>query len=582
MKRQNKVLASLMLMTVMVLGIGCNKKQELIEEEAEVETSQVTEITSSTAKAGGMVISDGNSLVVERGVCWSDRTDHSPTIADYHVSAGAGLGSFNCELTGLEANTTYWVRAYAFNNVGVSYGSMVEFKTKVDNGGGGGDVPVTPDVNAEMIVGTWNQFLWEEWDDDIQDTVSWSLSITMEAYETIVYEYANNYYGVIASGTYVLTNNTITAVFDQVSVYIDDYGHTGTIHNFTNHQDKTVHYEILSCTENELVVLEDIDNSVFHLERYETPGGGGNTISDPLVTTSQVTSITQVSALCGGVVVNDGGADLVEYGICWGTNSTPTINGNHCDATEGSGYENFSVNMTSLEPNTAYYVRAYATNSAGKTGYGNEESFFTLQIGGSTGSYNGHDYVDLGLPSGTLWATCNVGANTPDGFGDYFAWGEIAPKSVYDWSTYKYCNGSGTTLTKYCNNSSYGNNGFSDTLTVLLPGDDAATVNWGNGWCMPTYDQMAELYQYTSNTWITQNGVNGCLFTANNGNTLFLPAAGRRYDGLYEVGQVGNYWSSSLRIASGAWGFFFSSGGCTVSYRGRYLGLSVRAVRSVR
>ena len=108
---------------------------------------------------------------------------------------------------------------------------------------------------------------------------------------------------------------------------------------------------------------------------------------------------------------------------------------------------------------------------------------------GGGGTYNGHEYVDLGLPSGTLWATCNVGAETPEGYGDYFAWGETELKTTYNLSTYKYTNGSYDQLTKYCSNSSYGYNGFTDTLTVLLPEDDAATANWGDGWCMPTADQ---------------------------------------------------------------------------------------------
>ena len=139
-----------------------------------------------------------------------------------------------------------------------------------------------------------------------------------------------------------------------------------------------------------------------------------------------------------------------------------------------------------------------------------------------------HDYVDLGLPSGMLWATCNVGANAPEDNGDYFAWGETQPKDVYNWDTYQYCMGSYNTLTKYCTRSDYGFNGFTDNLTILLPEDDAATANWGNGWRMPTIEEWQELYQNTTHTWTTQNGVNGRLFTASNGSSLFLPAAGYR------------------------------------------------------
>ena len=79
---------------------------------------------------------------------------------------------------------------------------------------------------------------------------------------------------------------------------------------------------------------------------------------------------------------------------------------------------------------------------------------------------DGHEYVDLGLPSGTLWATCNVGADTPEGYGDYFAWGETEPKEVYSWETYKWCNGDEYSMTKYCTNSQYGYNGFTDGSTI--------------------------------------------------------------------------------------------------------------------
>ena len=211
--------------------------------------------------------------------------------------------------------------------------------------------------------------------------------------------------------------------------------------------------------------------------------------------------------------------------------------------------------------------------------------------GGNSGNSNTHAYVDLGLPSGTLWATCNVGADTPESYGDYFDWGETQPKDYYDWSTYQHGNWNGSyyKLTKYCNQSAYGYNGFADNLIVLQPSDDAATANWGDGWCMPTEVQWNELYQNTNNKWTTQNGVNGWLFTASNGDSLFLPAAGFRWDDVLDnVGLDGFYWSSSLFTdnPSNAWGFFFFKnsdvyGGMYSSFRG-IRGHSVRAVRSAR
>lgn len=197
-------------------------------------------------------------------------------------------------------------------------------------------------------------------------------------------------------------------------------------------------------------------------------------------------------------------------------------------------------------------------------------------------SLNGHEYVDLGLPSGTLWATCNVGATKPEEYGDYFAWGETQPKdTIYEWSTYKYSNGH--YLTKYCNDTTYGYNGFTDELTVLLPEDDAATANWGSGWCMPTYYQLEELCYYTSNTWTTQNGVNGRVFTATNGNSLFLPAAGYRDIFFCDDGREGVYWSSSLSVdySSVAWRLDFVSDRCFISDRDGYYRVYGHSVRPV-
>jgi hypothetical protein len=196
-----------------------------------------------------------------------------------------------------------------------------------------------------------------------------------------------------------------------------------------------------------------------------------------------------------------------------------------------------------------------------------------------------YEYVDLGLPSGTLWATFNVGATKPEEFGDYFAWGETAPKTTYNWETYKHCNGSPDQLTKYCDKSKRGYKGFTDKLFVLQPSDDAATVNWGKEWRTPLIEEWGELQENTSYMWTTLNGVKGCLFTARNGNTLFLPAAGNR-EGMKRYDDLGRYWSSTLdyyyrnfRTSSHFLGF--SPNGCAIgliSYRS--YGFSVRPVWS--
>ena len=189
-----------------------------------------------------------------------------------------------------------------------------------------------------------------------------------------------------------------------------------------------------------------------------------------------------------------------------------------------------------------------------------------------------HIYVDLGLPNGTLWATCNVGANTPEEYGDYYAWGEITTKDSYIWSTYRWCNGSENTLTKYCSSSNNGYNGFTDTLTTLEASDDAATTNWGAGWRMPTIEEMWELSNNCTHEWTTQNGVNGMKYTGPNGNSIFLPAAGCRGGSfLFDAGYYGYYWSSSL-IGGSYRAYFLNVGGGGTGFGTRYTGSSVRPV----
>ena len=191
---------------------------------------------------------------------------------------------------------------------------------------------------------------------------------------------------------------------------------------------------------------------------------------------------------------------------------------------------------------------------------------------------NGHEYIDLGLPSGLKWATCNVGASSPEEFGGYYAWGETEEKDNYSWSTYKWCRGSYDTQTKYCTDSSYGT---VDNKTVLDPEDDVAHVKWGGTWRMPTLDEQKELLNKCTWNWTTQNGVNGYKVTGPNGNSIFLPAAGYRDGtGAYHRGSYGYYWSSSLDSddSYGACCLYFGSGrrGWYCDYR--YLGHSVRPV----
>ena len=199
------------------------------------------------------------------------------------------------------------------------------------------------------------------------------------------------------------------------------------------------------------------------------------------------------------------------------------------------------------------------------------------------GTINGHAWVDLGLPSGLKWATCNVGASSSSDYGNYYAWGETSTKSTYYWTNYKFrVSGDkwdNVIFNKYNTQSNYGT---IDNRTRLEMTDDAARANWGGSWRMPTDAEWTELRNNCNWTWTTQGGINGYKVTSRtNGNSIFLPAAGYRYESsLNYAGSISLYWSSSLRSDGpyDAWHVYFNSGQVNRSIYYRCYGCSVRPV----
>lgn len=235
--------------------------------------------------------------------------------------------------------------------------------------------------------------------------------------------------------------------------------------------------------------------------------------------------------------------------------------------------------------------------------------------GGSSGGGNPsgtgtHQYVDLGLPSGTLWATTNVGAARAELLGDFFAWGETVPyfgtdtsnltnynyagtyvKTYYGWATYKWSQGSNTTITKYCNDASYGYNGFTDSKTELELTDDAAYVNWGPEWRTPSKEQLEELISgvYTNMEWEFINGTRTYKITSKaNGNSIVMPCLGYRREGVVESVGNGEYWSRTLDNSEPKRAYRiemvldFGTGIETITNSGsfRFYGLPIRPVRA--
>lgn len=231
----------------------------------------------------------------------------------------------------------------------------------------------------------------------------------------------------------------------------------------------------------------------------------------------------------------------------------------------------YSVTLDWLFENTVYYYVSY-TELNGKYRFAEVKSFTTTELGiAKSGA------VDLGLS--IKWAACNVGASSPEEYGGYYAWGEVEEKSDYSWSTYKWCNGTSNSMTKYCIDT---HRGTVDNKTILDPEDDVAHVKLGGGWRMPTSDEMKELYDICTWERIHYNGVYGELVTGPNGNSIFLPAAGQRINTSFVPPHLFHYsyWSATLHNINN-FAYNLSStkhGGPQWSKSSRYYGHSVRPV----
>jgi uncharacterized protein (TIGR02145 family) len=293
--------------------------------------------------------------------------------------------------------------------------------------------------------------------------------------------------------------------------------------------------------------------------------------SIPTVSTSKVDMVTLNSAIVYGQVVEDGGFPITEYGFCYSTSPSPTIEDVKliCE----NSVHSFSYNIVNLQEGTKYYIRSYAQNEKGIT-YG-EELCFSTKV---RTYHNGYEYVDLGLS--VKWATCNVGANVPEEYGGYYAWGEIETKSTYDWTTHKYYDSTTGSFLKY--NDWWHQSGVHDNKMTLDPSDDVAHINWGGNWRMPDEDELRELRDKCTLVFCNQNGVQGYRITSTvNGCSIFVPASGKKVGKqLDEVGDVAYFWSINRIEQKSEYAVYMkvSSPYLQVPFTDRCYGFSVRPV----
>lgn len=426
----------------------------------------------------------------------------------------------------------------------------------------------------------------------------------------------------------IIHSSFATMKFSLDGVYIDEPYYNGdTVTLYAYYAGNSQVYEcgfVLGFSENELtdtmpcrqtdaifsLALFDLQpNTTYYYKAYVKTSDGTiesgvgqfrimGMIQEFGVYTESATEITESSATLNGYVTSTGGVHYCGFILNMGTyNDTITV--------ESFAGGSFSYQVSNLTASTTYYYQAFAIRDGWD--FGQEVSFATANSGQQGTSYSeptgykdGYGYVDLGLPSGLLWAYSNIGATNPEDYGNYYAWGETTPhysandtdttwldgyEEGYDWTTYRYCNGSLTTLTKYCSDESYGYEGYTDTLTTLEADDDAATLNWSINWRTPTQNEIQELIDNCDTTLTVQNSVNGMLFTSrSNGNSIFLPAAGSRSGvALNSAGYGGYYWSNFRNTNPNsigvAWDLSFDPYyGCGIGGNGFCQGFSVRPV----
>jgi hypothetical protein len=392
-----------------------------------VTTSTITNITQTTATGGGNVTSDGGTPVTARGVCWS--TNANPTLSNSYTTNGTGTGSYTSNLTGLTANTLYYVRAYATNISGTSYGSQVTFTTlpyalptvttdtitniaQTTATGGG---TVTSDGGATVTARgvCWstnaNPTLSNSYTTDGTGTGSYTSNLTGLTANTLYYvrAYATNIsgtsygsqvtfttlqYSLPTVKTAAVTNITTTAATGGGKV-VSDGGTPVTARGvcWSTNANPTLSNSSTSDGTGIGIFTSIITgltpNTLYYVRAYATNCAGtsyGNqvtftTLPNPaqIITTALVTSITQTTAIGGGNVTSDNDPLVTARGVCWSTNTNPTIANNKTN--DGSGLGSYVSKMSGLYPGTLYYVRAYATNSYG-TNYGDQITFITQAL----------------------------------------------------------------------------------------------------------------------------------------------------------------------------------------------------------
>ncbi|MEI6554870.1 MAG: fibrobacter succinogenes major paralogous domain-containing protein [Paludibacter sp.] len=496
-------------------------------------TTSATSVTATSATLGGSVPNDGGSSVTERGICISKLP--VPTITNKMVN-GSGTGSFATNITGLTASTTYYVRAYATNSVGTTYGNEISFTTLDGN--------ISLSTSAASSITAISATLGGSITSDGGATVTdRGICISKLPNPTISNKMVNG------SGTGSFATS-ITGLSPNTTYYVRAYAMNIINTSYGN--------EVSFTTQNGVISL----------------------------ITTAASSITAISATLGGTITSDGGASITSSGVCWSTTSSPTTSNSKSTGTGGIG--SYSSNISGLTANSTYYVRAFATNSFG-TFYGNQVSFKTPPSTGTVSDIDGniYHYITLGaqtwmvenikttkyndgtviplVTDDTAWSNLSTGAycfynNDAEAnksiYGALYNWYAVNTAKLAPTGWHVATDSEWTTLQNYVSL----NLGASGFVAKAL----AATTNWSSS---------------------TSSGAIGNDLTINNNSGFSaFPGSYRDYNGTFSylgTGNNGCWWSSTERSSAYSWYRFmsYSDSNMTQSYRIKQSGLSVRCVR---
>lgn len=453
--------------------------------------------------------SEGEHHSIINAICGFYYSTKQDVTSDDRVcyATNKGYYSFYCILKGLEDSTTYYAKAFAINASGTIYGEEFSFTT-----------PTPPRVKTLSVSeATTTSFNVEIELSSLGSTESSTVDYLGVLYSSTnsIPPYNSNYYVSASKMTKGKHTIEITDLKPNTTYWVRAY--------VKNSSSSGAYGEVLEI----------------------------RTKSAPTVTSNELTIIDINSIKLSAKVTSSGTCNVTERGFCYGTTTNPNITSS-MTLPCGTGLGTFEYVLSELILGTTYYIRPYAIDDEGSIVYGEEMVYKT---GGSDA--NGYQYVDLGLS--VKWATMNIGATSPEDYGNYYAWGETSPKTSYSSSNYNY-------------------SGYYPTTLPL--NKDAANVNWGGDWRMPTKAEQYELRTKCTWIWTTVNGVKGHKVISNqNGKSIFLPAAGfKDYSSTTDAGVYGDYWSSSLYNSSYSYLFNFNNSGTGERNFLRYRGLSVRAV----